>query len=178
VNAYNQNFTLFGKKDHNSYNVFFSIWGNFLHLISEQILLENDDDIIHKTFENLLVNYYGSNFIGPVTAVQVPSENEKFLNYRGVHAYGLNWSRAWSIKSAIKVIKTRFLKDEKKDEEKDEKIMKKLLSDYESALQQHYDHEFKNFENVQKIKDKEWLFFAYNHWVPQFAIYAYTDFVL
>jgi len=58
------------------------------------------------------------------------------------------------------------------------KILKKLLSEYETALQSHYDSEFKNFENIQKVKNKEWLFFAYDHWVPQFAIYAFTDFIL
>ena len=76
---------------------------------------------------------------------------------RKVHHLGMNWSRAWAIKSLARRLKEPMLEEA-----------------YHAHIKQGIKVHKRFVENNPEIEEKE-AYYAYYHWVPQFALYAITD---
>lgn len=84
------------------------------------------------------------------------------ISQRQVHHLGINWSRAWAIKSLA-----RRLQDSNFNAEK---IVESYKAHIEQGLEIH-----KKFAKEHPVIDEKEAYYSYYHWVPQFAIYAITD---
>ena len=82
-----------------------------------------------------------------------------------IHHLGMNWSRAWAIKSlARRVYSWNSHQD----------ILGELVKAYHAHIQQSLNvHEEFSRDNPE-IEERE-AYYSYYHWVPQFGIYAITD---
>jgi len=76
---------------------------------------------------------------------------------RKVHHLGMNWSRAWAIKSLAIRLKETMLEEA-----------------YHAHIEQGLKVHKRFVENNPDIEEKE-AYYAYYHWVPQFALYSITD---
>jgi hypothetical protein len=111
---------------------FFSVFGNWIYLIAKT----RSDAAF---FEVLSRHPIPNMSLNPLKSVQSIS-----------HRFGLNWSRAWSLKSIY----------EKRPESATAKFLPFYWSHVESGMRTH------------RIYAGNYR--AYGHWVPQFAVYALT----
>ncbi len=74
-----------------------------------------------------------------------------------VHHLGINWSRAWAIKALARVATTALGPSDA--------TTKKLVAAYHAHVLAGRERHFRYRGD----------YFAYDHWVPQFAVYAITD---
>ena len=87
------------------------------------------------------------------------------ITYGQVHHLGMNWSRAWAIKSLARRILSWYSRQYPA-----EKFVESYHAHIERGLKVH-----ENFTRAHpKIEEKE-AYYSYYHWVPQFGMYAITD---
>jgi len=79
-----------------------------------------------------------------------------------VHHLGMNWSRAWAIKCLTKRLLYKS------------SYVEKLVDSYHAHIKQGLSVHRKFAKDHPDIVEKE-AYYAYYHWVPQFAVYAITD---
>ena len=129
---------------------FLSPFWSWIYLLaktqSDEVLLEMVD-----------VNGIGDDRLHPLARQEVS---------RGrVHHLGMNWSRAWAIKSLAR----RMLSWDSRRYQA-ERLVESYHAHLEQGLRVHDD-----FVRAHPEIEEEEAYYSYYHWVPQFGIYAITD---
>jgi len=125
--------------DHSSVE-FFSPFGNLAYLIASVLDTERLMAFIKE--------YCG---IGQnLDALKVKASSDM-----PVHVFGLNWSRAWALRSLSRRVDDKELSDV-----------------FERSFYDHVHQGMSDHDAIQKNYIQSELFYAYDHWVPQFAVYA------
>ncbi|MBN1683291.1 DUF2891 family protein [Candidatus Bathyarchaeota archaeon] len=130
-------------------NAFLSPFWSWVYILSKTMTAEDLKHIIDisRISENLLL---------PWTPQEVSSKQ--------VHYYGINWSRAWAIKSLAKKIQSLGL----------QKDATRFFTAYHEHIKESIRLHEEYSRNHPNIEEKE-AYYSYYHWVPQFGIYALSD---
>lgn len=126
-------------------NAFLSPFWSWVYLLTKTQPLEIISKIIRSS-------ELSKDILNPVVQREVDPKK--------VHHYGMNWSRAWAIKSLARKLPT---------EESNFLV---------TAYHKHIKHGLKTHEDISQIhldKEEKDAYYSYYHWVPQFGIYAITE---
>ena len=138
---------------------FFSVFGNLVHAAQRSELNDILLDILLKS-ESL--GFFESKCL-EASLVDVRT--------RQVHHFGLNCSRLWGLHSII-----RFIEENEANYLPHKEVLRKILVQCREGAKL---HEKTIFEVNKKMREDKILsdqhkYYAYDHWVPQFIVYATT----